>query len=136
MELERHYLKVGDVAVRLSLDVSTVYKLIKSREIPAIRIGAKAVRIPVAALDAYLRRQEADGISRAVVLRDAASTDAVDELEERVAAFVDRTGRDPRVFVEAWRDRSIEDTPEAADLALEALALQRTLERHPERELA
>lgn len=50
-------------------------------------------------------------------------------LEARVDAFRKANGKDPDVFVEAWRSGEIEDTPENAEVALEGLALRTALAR-------
>src|SRR5215208_6660638 len=103
--METYYLKVGEVAARLSLDESTVYKMIRERELPSVRLGKKAVRIPVAGLEAYLRRHE--------VAAASASSDAFEPMattEERILAlvheraerFTSEVGRDPHAFSDAW----------------------------------
>ena len=55
----RLLLRVPEAAARLGLGRSTVYELIQAREISVIRIG-KAVRIPAAALEAWVERQVAE----------------------------------------------------------------------------
>ena len=49
-------LRVEQVAQRLQLGTSTVYRLCQQGVIPSVRIGA-SLRIPADALDAWLRRQ-------------------------------------------------------------------------------
>ena len=115
-ELSDHYMRVRDYARRFSLDESTVYKMIDRGEIKAIRIGKKTLRIPSSELERYLDREP-------TVDSEAAS------LEERVEAFRKANGRDPGSFVDAWRGTEIEDTPENAEIAIEALALRSALTR-------
>jgi excisionase family DNA binding protein len=50
------FLRIPEVAERLALGRSTVYKLIQSGEIPTVRIGG-AVRVPVDGLEDWARRQ-------------------------------------------------------------------------------
>lgn len=50
------YLKVGQVAEMLDMNIATIYNKCKSGEIPSIKVGEKAVRIPRAAFEAYLSR--------------------------------------------------------------------------------
>ena len=115
-ELSDHYMRVRDYARRFSLDESTVYKMIDRGEIKAIRIGKKTLRIPSSELERYLEREP------------AAETEAA-SLEERVEAFREKGGKDPGSFVDAWRSGEIEDTPENAEVAIEALALRTALAR-------
>jgi excisionase family DNA binding protein len=85
MDVERLYLRVEDVAGRLSLDASTVYKMCKAGEIPSIRIGSKAVRIPAPALEAYLRRLEE--ASQAQSPQGQSSPEVPKALQERAEAL-------------------------------------------------
>jgi excisionase family DNA binding protein len=115
-ELSDHYIRVRDYARKFSLDESTVYKMIDRGEIKAIRIGKKTLRIPSSELKRYLDREPP------VELEPA-------NLDRRVEAFHKEHGKDPGSFVEAWRRGEIEDTPENAELAIEALALRTALAR-------
>jgi len=115
-ELSDQYVRVRDYAHRFSLDESTVYKMIERGEIKAIRIGEKTLRIPSSELERYLVREPRED-------REAAS------LEERVGTFRKVDGKDPDSFVDAWRSGEIEDTPENAEVAIEALALRTALAR-------
>jgi excisionase family DNA binding protein len=115
-ELSDHYMRVRDYARRFSLDESTVYKMIERGEIKAIRIGKKTLRIPSSELERYLDREPAADPGAA-------------PLEERVEAFRKANGKDPGSFVDAWRSSEIEDTPQNAEVALEALALRTALAR-------
>jgi excisionase family DNA binding protein len=124
---EQNYLKPRDIADHLGLHRTTVYKLIKSGELPHIRIG-QAVRVPAAAFQAYLERQEVAEIRVASSITDA--DPVVDaEVQSRVTGFEQRTGRDPFEFVAAWKSGEIEDTPENAELAIDAIALRHVLQQ-------
>ncbi len=46
-------LRVADAAARLAIGRSTFYELLRSGEIPTVRIG-RSVRVPVAALRAWV----------------------------------------------------------------------------------
>lgn len=115
-ELSDHYMRVRDYARKFSLDESTVYKMIERGEIKAIRIGRKTLRIPSSELERYLDRE-------ATTEPEAAS------LEEKAETFRKATGRGPDSYVDAWRGGEIEDTPENAEVAIEALALRTALAR-------
>lgn len=115
-ELSDHYMRVRDYARRFSLDESTVYKMIERGEIKAIRIGKKTLRIPSSELERYLEREP------------AAESEAA-SLEEKVEAFRKANSKDPDSYVDAWRRGEIVDTPENAEVALEALALRTALAR-------
>jgi len=115
-DLSDHYMPVRDYARRFSLDESTVYKMIERGEIKAIRIDKKTLRIPSSELERYLKREPTEE-------PEAAS------LEERVETFRKANGKAPGSFVDAWRSDEIEDTPENAEIAIEALALRTALVR-------
>ncbi len=115
-ELSDHYMRVRDYGRWFSLDESTVYKMIERGEIKTIRIGKKTLRIPSNELERYLEREP------------AAEPDAA-ALRKRAAAFREQHGKDPSAFVDAWRSGEIEDTPDNAEVALEALALRTALTR-------
>jgi excisionase family DNA binding protein len=53
-------LRVDEAAARLGLARSTVYQLLADGTLPVVRIG-RAVRVPVAALDAWVTNQTTDG---------------------------------------------------------------------------
>jgi len=115
-DLSDHYMRVRDYARKFSLDESTVYKMIDRGEVKAIRIGKKTLRIPSSELERYLEREPTE---------DSKAT----SLGERVEAFRKANGKDPGAFVDAWRSGEIEDSPENAEAALEALALRTALDR-------
>ena len=112
-ELSDHYIRVRDYARRFSLDESTVYKMIERGEIKAIRIGKKTLRIPSSELERYLEREPAES--------DGA-------LDARVRRFAAR-GQRPRFLRRRVAQRRVEDTPENAEVAIEALALRTALAR-------
>jgi len=117
-----HYLRVRDYAARFNLSESAVYKKIERGEIQAIRIG-KTVRIPSSEMDRYLnptRLLEDEGVPR---------DQEPHNLGDRVARFEAETGRSPADYVKVWRSGDIDDTPENARLAIEALALRVALEQ-------
>ena len=127
-EIDRQYLRVRDVAEQLKLDESTVYKMVKARTLPSIRMG-KAVRIPAGGLLAYLERVARDGQPLVTVAPiDPAELGSVDA---RALEFHQRVGRSPHEFVDGWKSGAIPDTDENAPLALEALALRAALDRTP-----
>ena len=120
--LDEHYMRVREYAERFSLSESAVYKKIERGEIRAIRIG-KSVRIPSSEMERYLTPTtllEHRGAPRDVEPRG---------LQDRAAQFEAQTGVSPREYVDRWRSSEIEDTPDNADLAIEALALRAALEQ-------
>jgi excisionase family DNA binding protein len=129
MDSDLYYLKVGEVAERLSLDESTVYKMVRERELPSVRLGSKAVRIPAAGLEAYLQRHAVAAASHDSVETEASEDRFVELIQERAERFSSAVGRDPYAFCDAWRRHELDDTPENADLAIEAFALASALDR-------
>ena len=53
---ERIVLTVPEAAAALGASKNTVYELVRTRQIPHVRIGSR-IRIPKAALEAWLERQ-------------------------------------------------------------------------------
>jgi excisionase family DNA binding protein len=122
------YLKPSDIAGRLALHRSQVYKLIKDGTLPHIRIG-RSVRVPAPAFEAYLRSLGATPRADAVPAhRGHADADAHGEVSSRVAGFQAATGRDPFAYLAAWKSGEIEDNAENAELAMDALALRAVLQ--------
>lgn len=122
-----HYLKPSDIAGRLSVHRSYVYGLIKDGTLPHIRIG-KAVRVPAAAFEAFVRAREQEAV--AAMKDDVTVSDSAEaELESRRVAFEELVGMDPFAFVEAWRRGEVDDTPQNAERAIDALALRALLQR-------
>ena len=60
---ETHYLKVAQVAERLGLSQSAVYKLCESKQLPSVRVTTKAIRVPSWVLDAYLKKLNGEAFS-------------------------------------------------------------------------
>jgi excisionase family DNA binding protein len=120
------YLRPSDIAARLALHRSQVYKLIHNGTLPHIRIG-RSVRVPAQAFEAYLRSlQEAPPRDPGA---GGAAANAPGEVASRLAAFQAATGRDPSAYLDAWKSGEIPDTPEHAELAIDALALRAVLQR-------
>lgn len=113
-EFDRQYWKIKDFAEHFDLDKSTVYNKIERGEIRAIRIGKTALRIPTEevqrVLDSFVEPRE-----------------QARELLARTEDFQARTGRSPADFANAWRAGKIEDAPQNARDAIEALALREAL---------
>lgn len=112
---QQQYWKVKDFAEHFGLDRSTVYNQIERGEIRAIRVGKTALRIPTdevrRVLDSFVTpREKPEGLAA------------------RVRDFQTRTGQTPSEFAAAWRAGKVEDTPENARDAIEALALRETMQ--------
>ena len=114
-DFDRQYWKIKDFAEHFGLDRSTVYNQIERGEIRAIRVGKTALRIPTdevkRILDSFVTPREHPH-----------------DLDARTKEFQSRTGRTPAEFAAAWREGKIEDTPQNAREAIEALALRETLQ--------
>lgn len=133
---ESQYLKASEVAARLDLDISTVYKLCAEKVIPSIKVGAKAVRIPRAAFDAYLARQESGGDRSRPLLEEARQArqvevgrEAIETVGRQNQSFRERTGFSAYEFAEQWKKGRIEDSSENASLLIEALSIREALTR-------
>jgi excisionase family DNA binding protein len=122
------YLRPSDIAKRLALHRSQVYKLIKDGTLPHIRIG-RAVRVPAPALEAYLRSLRTSPPETAGT--DRTTTSASGDVASRLAAFQAATGGGPSAYIDAWKSGEIADTPEHAELAIDALALRAALQHQP-----
>jgi len=120
--VDEHYLRVREYAARFRLSESAVYKKIERGEINAIRIG-KAVRIPSSEMERYLSPV------RVLEKRGAPRDGEPTNLGDRVARFEQESGRSAAQYVQAWRSGEVDDTPENAHLAIEALALRAALEQ-------
>ena len=57
-------LSIDEVSQALGIGRSAVYQLLAQEELPVVRIG-KTVRIPVAAIESYIRRQSQGWYTRA-----------------------------------------------------------------------
>jgi excisionase family DNA binding protein len=125
------FLKPGDVAKRLGLTPSAVYRMAKEGRLPSIKITERSVRIPAAALDAYLRLRAGD--ESYLALRDDGSSGPAadsDDVGTARAKFEERTRMSPAAFRDAWRHGQIEDTPENAALMIDALSLSEDVRAH------
>jgi excisionase family DNA binding protein len=58
-ELDLHFLTVAEVAAIMRVSRMTVYRLVHSGELPAVRVG-KSYRVPQKAVDDYLRGSYVD----------------------------------------------------------------------------
>lgn len=122
--LDGRYLTATEVAERLSMDKSTVYKMMDRGELPSVLIGSKSKRIPAAALSAYLAARTTGVVLPTYVDDEDASLDPGAPLQEQVDEFRHETGRSPEDFAACWRSGEIEDTPHNAQRAIRALALR------------
>jgi excisionase family DNA binding protein len=114
-DLDSRYLTVSQVATELQMDVSAIYKMCRSRQLPSVRFG-KSVRIPRLAYERYLQRLERGHLEP--LEHDSSSSQ--DQLED----FRDATERDLETWIDGWRSGSIPDTPENTRLAIRALGLR------------
>ena len=113
-DFDRQYWKIKDFAEHFDLDRSTVYNQIERGEIRAIRVGKTALRIPT------------DEVKR-ILNGFVEPHEQPHDLDARTQEFQARTGRTPADFVAAWREGKIEDTPQNAREAIEALALREAM---------
>lgn len=121
---DRPYWKPRDLAVLLGVTASEVHGLIASGELEHWRVGKRAIRVPARAVAAML------GVDARVAFP---STDgSTGDLAARADRFGERTGYRPEVFADAWCKGRIDDTPDSAADAIEALALRDALALPPE----
>ena len=113
-DLDRQYWKIREFAEHFGLDKSTVYNKIERGEIRAIRIGTTALRIP------------SDEVQR-ILESFVEPREQPRDLPASAAEFQARTGLSPAGFADAWREGKIEDTPQNAREAIEALALREAM---------
>ncbi len=125
-EFDSRYLTVPQVAAELQMDISAVYKMCKSQQLPSVRFG-KSVRVPRLAYERYLQRLETGR-------PEPTGHDTPDSQDQR-EDFREATGHDPETWVDGWRSGSIPDTPENTRLAIHALGL-RNARRQPETQAA
>ncbi len=114
-DLDKQYWKIREFAEHFGLDRSTVYNKIERGEIRAIRIGKTALRIPT---------EEVQRILDSFV----APREGPQDLRARSRDFQARMGRSPADYAAAWREGEIEDTPQNARAAIEALALREAMQ--------
>lgn len=129
------YLKASEVAEILSIDTAEVYQMCASRSLPSIKVGEKSIRVPRAALNAYLTRKEQLSEDERHPLLTAALQDGplvgnpVELVERESESFRERSGYSPAEFVDLWQAGSIGDTSENASLLIEAFALHEASRR-------
>ncbi|MFI4978249.1 MAG: helix-turn-helix transcriptional regulator [Solirubrobacterales bacterium] len=114
-DFDRQYWKIKEFADHFGLDKSTVYNQIERGEIRAIRVGKTALRIPT------------DEVKR-ILEGFVAPREQPHDLDARAQDFQARTGRAPTEFAAAWREGKIDDTPQNASAAIEALALREAMQ--------
>ncbi|MGM5069791.1 helix-turn-helix domain-containing protein [Rhodococcus qingshengii] len=51
--MSRTHMTVKAIAERWDCDPNSVYRLVRSKSLPALHIGGKAIRIPVAAVEEF-----------------------------------------------------------------------------------
>lgn len=114
---ETHYLKVAQVAERLGLSQSAVYKLCESKQLPSVRVTAKAIRVPSWVLDAYLKKLNGEAFSPPPLRQDRR------EAEAEAADFEQRTSLSPEDWLASWKRDELEDTRETMSLTIRCLAI-------------
>jgi excisionase family DNA binding protein len=118
------FLKPSEVARRLDVHRSTIYKWMDDGELPSVRVGPKTRRIPVGALDAYIERQQDGAVQRErAELANLVSQSVIDP-DDGAVAFTAETEHSPETFIDRWRSGALPDTAENTRLALRALALR------------
>jgi excisionase family DNA binding protein len=118
------FLKPSEVARRLSVDRSTVYRWMDDGTLPSVWVGPQSRRIPAGALEVYLQRRQPGGEERerseiAELIKQVSSSTS-----QASSEFEHETGMSPNEFSDRWRQSDIEDTAENTRLALRALALK------------
>jgi excisionase family DNA binding protein len=118
-DLDTRYLTVQEVAAHLRLEESTVYKMCRQKQIPSVRFGKKAVRIPRLAFERYLQfvYEEADLPQRPVPTTPPS-------IDLQIEEFTEYTGCSPEEWVRRWREGGIPDTQENSQVAVIAHALR------------
>ncbi len=101
LQRDEFFLTTAEVADRLRVHQRTVQNLIERKELGAIRVGSD-YRIPVPALDAYLRRQATTDETREQLPR--VTTPSIAELRGRVAEFEARHGMRTSEFLARYND--------------------------------
>lgn len=124
MAEQSYYLKADEVAERLNIHRSHVYRLIESGELPSVRIGNRTVRVPEGALEAYVEAHMQGALPEPRRANLTSLPEDLYGLIEEADAFEERAGHDPLRFVEMWRQGNLPDDGENADLAITAIALR------------
>ncbi len=125
---DSYYLKADEVAERLKIDRSHVYRLIKSGQLPSIRLSEKTVRVPRGGLDAFLAARTSAGSVEPRRADYSAVPVGAEEARASAQDFEERIGCDPFAFVHGWRTGEIADTAENSERVVEALALRGALQ--------
>ncbi len=111
------YLTVPDVAARLEMTTDGVYKLIQRGHLASVRLSARKLRVPAAALQTYLERE-------AIEVKALRGTDEASDSAKLRDEFITRTNSTPEAWLEAWKQDQLEDTPENMELLVRAVALR------------
>jgi excisionase family DNA binding protein len=111
------YMTIPDVAARLEMTPDGVYKLIQRGHLPSVRLSARKLRVPAAALHAYLEREAIE--SKAL----RGPEQSADPAKLR-AEFINHTGSSPEDWLDAWKRDELEDTPENMAFLVRAVALR------------
>lgn len=132
-DFDTQYLKPSALAEQWGFHRTTIYQWIRKGDLPHVRIG-KSVRVPAAAWEEFLRRRDGGVTAGAAAVEDEDLVESEGsvraEIEARLAAFKELSaGIDPFEYVARWKDGSIEDTAENAEIAIDALALRAVIER-------
>ncbi len=61
--MQQLVLSVEEAAKALGISAGTCYLLIKEHQLPAVRLGAKRLVVPVVALERFLSQQAADSFN-------------------------------------------------------------------------
>jgi excisionase family DNA binding protein len=80
---DTYLLTINEAAKLLSVSRSTVYRLIWRNELPTVKIGAKAVRIPRAAVEAIARTPNPSDL-RPEIIADAGNLQLIEPYEGKM----------------------------------------------------
>lgn len=101
-KLDQTFMKPGEIADLLKVDLSTVYKWIKSGELPSVHVGPTAKRVPRAALEAFIRRSSGDERIKTFdpatgesALKDVTEIGSHQSLEAALREFEEETRQTP-----------------------------------------
>ena len=91
------FLTVADIANRLKLNQQTIYNWIDRGQLPAVRVGARRVRVRRSDLDALLAAGETQARSGSTMAKDRVATgpEPTGEWPDELLAEADRTLVDP-----------------------------------------
>lgn len=114
--MEDARMTIKQVADELEITPHGVYRLIERGRMTAVKVSARQTYILRSELDAYKRTFSSPRTNRVSTL-----------MPERLTNFVLATGMRPDEFLEAWKIRSVEETPESIRLAGQARMISRWL---------